>query len=527
MSEPSAVFTYQARLELTPLESGLLDAYAGLYGQVERSLFAAMRAGLAPAELKPPFQKKFGITARQFNAAAIGLKGKIASVKERRPQLIDEARRRIAKAGKALAKLEKKAPGSSKLHHKKRRLETLKARLAALEKDQAEGVARICFGGKKLFNAQFNLEAAGYGSHEEWLGDWQAARSGQFFVIGSKGETGGCQGCTATKQGDGLLTLRLRLPDALASGPNGKYLVLPGVRLPYGLGNIEAALDAGTAISYRFLKDGKGWRVFATAAAQPPPGATHRLAGAVGIDVNDGHMDVAEVDRFGNLTGVARIDCPVYGKTPCQAKAAIGDAAKQIVERAKAAGKPIVMEKLDFAKKKAELEAASPGAARGLSALAYARCGAMVRAAAFRSGVEVIEVNPAYTSVIGAVNHAQRHGISTHQGAAFAVARRGMGLSERPAVRRAAAPVRNGGHVTFDLPARNRSRHVWSFWSGARARLKAAHAAHFRSGRASGPPGPLPRHQPALGSTWILSAESRHANPAQHCSGQVLEDVPW
>ena len=53
--------------------------------------------------------------------------------------------------------------------------------------------------------------------------------------------------------------------------------------------------------------------------------------------------------------------------------------------------------------------------------------------AAFRAGVEVLEVHPAYTSTIGAVNHAARFGISIHQGAAIAIARRSLGLSERPA----------------------------------------------------------------------------------------------
>jgi len=46
--------------------------------------------------------------------------------------------------------------------------------------------------------------------------------------------------------------------------------------------------------------------------------------------------------------------------------------------------------------------------------------------------VEVIEVNPAYASTMGMVNFAHRYGISVHQGAAIAIARRSLGLSERP-----------------------------------------------------------------------------------------------
>ncbi len=81
--------------------------------------------------------------------------------------------------------------------------------------------------------------------------------------------------------------------------------------------------------------------------------------------------------------------------------------------------------------KKAQLETVNPAYARMLSALAYRDFDTMLRAAAFRAGIEVIAVNPAYTSTIGAVNHAARLGISVHLAAALAIARRGLGLSER------------------------------------------------------------------------------------------------
>src|SRR5690606_11652271 len=149
---------------------------------------------------------------------------------------------------------------------------------------------------------------------------------------------------------------------------------------------------------------------------------------------------------------------------------------------AREAGKPVVLERLDFAKKKAEIEGADPARARQLSSFACNKVISSVKAACHRVGVEVIEVNPAYTSVIGAVNHAQRRGVSVHQGAAIAIARRGLGLAERATVSRAYVPARSGGHVTFVLPVRNRAKHVWSHWSNVRKRLKAALAAHVQCG---------------------------------------------
>jgi hypothetical protein len=164
-----------------------------------------------------------------------------------------------------------------------------------------------------------------------------------------------------------------------------------------------------------------------------------------------------------------------------------------------------------------------------LSSLAYNKTGERLRAACFRRAVEVIPANPAYTSVMGAVNHAQQAGISVHQGAAMAIARRGLGLSERPTVRKGVAPARKGGHVTFDLPVRNRSKHVGSFWSNIRTRLTAAHVAHVRSGGSREPPAPLPLKTPVLSATWTLPASFRHANRPELCSLDVIgisKDVP-
>ena len=43
--------------------------------------------------------------------------------------------------------------------------------------------------------------------HEEWLADWKDARSNEFFVLGSRDETGGCQLCVASISDDGSLTV--------------------------------------------------------------------------------------------------------------------------------------------------------------------------------------------------------------------------------------------------------------------------------------------------------------------------------
>ena len=84
----SLVFTYQTRIHLQPPQNEALEAYAELYGKAERTLFAATQTGIDAMDLKQEYLRLFGITARQFNAIRIGLKGKIRSIEELRPQQI-------------------------------------------------------------------------------------------------------------------------------------------------------------------------------------------------------------------------------------------------------------------------------------------------------------------------------------------------------------------------------------------------------------------------------------------------------
>ena len=134
------------------------------------------------------------------------------------------------------------------MHQKKRRLADLKRRLGVLESDIASGKVRLCFGSKKLWRKQRHLEVNGYVSHAEWLSDWRDARGDEFFMLGSRDETGGCQLCVATLADDGTLTLRLRLPDCLA-GEHGKYLTISGVRFAHGQEQALAALQSNAEFS--------------------------------------------------------------------------------------------------------------------------------------------------------------------------------------------------------------------------------------------------------------------------------------
>lgn len=476
MSE--SIRTYQMRPELTEEQCGFLDAYASLYGRVERNLFARIQAGEGLNTLKRDFQKRFGITARQFNAVEAGLGGKINSIKERQPDLIDDLNRRIKRARQVLKRITK----PEVMHQKKRRLAILKQKLTELKQDKKDGIVRLCFGSRKLFNAQFHLEQNGYTSHKEWLSDWHAARNSQFFVLGSKDETAGCQSCVATVAEDGSISLRLRLPNAFPR----KHTVISGLWFAHGHEAVVAAIGRNLsnnkaqwqAISYRFVKDDKGWRIFVSVSLHELELFSDRRLGIMGVDINTGHLAITETDRFGNPIDFWRIPCCTYGKSFHQSRAIVSEAVKSLVAIASDRRKPIVIEELDFRKKKAAFEKEDRGYSRMLSSFAYRLIHTVIAARAFDAGIELLKESAAYTSVIGQEKFAGRYGISGHHAAALVIGRRVNGFSER---------LPSQLHVTLPLPVRNRGRHVWSRW--AVVCRKAKQRMQRTGGRASPDPG--------------------------------------
>ena len=523
------ISTYQTRLvQLPENTSAALDDCADLLSQVERKLFAQNQklgslSGKVLNQIKSLFLSMFGILARHFNSINFILQGKIDSYRSNLDRYINETKERIDINKKTIDKWSKKdvEPNNSakhlyKIHQKKRSLARLEKRLEQLKQDKANKRVSICFGSKKLFKAQFDLKANGYKNLEEWKLDWKKARSNQFFLVGSKDEIAGNQLCTARRE-NGKLTLRLRVPDALVS-KHGKYIEIKGVQFEYGQEIIEAALSDnearkvlkgmksvetklyGQAISYRFLRDEKGWRVFVSTARPFVSIKTLKHIGTIGIDLNANHIALVETDRFGNVIDTETLPLNTYGKSKGQSEALIGDAVKTIVERSENTLKPIVIEDLDFSKKRSILrENGSNRYARMLSSFVFSKFRDFLESRASRHGVRVYKVNPAFTSVIGRVKYASRYGLTVHHAAALVIARRLCRFSERaPSSCRneVLIPNNKGDHVTFSLPVRNRGKHVWSFWRRVSGKLKSVvHVAQVRAAiltdRSSQTQGPL------------------------------------
>ena len=453
-------FTSQTRLHITDQDLVFFRSYASYFAMVEHKLFKDIVKGdFLRKDLKREYLKKYNITARQFNSIWNDLDGKLESRKKCLQSQIKQLKESIKSKKKWLKKkekqlkkevdLKKRKDISFKIHNKKRKLQNQEDKLIRLLTDLQNKVQRFCFGGKKLFKKQFNLAENGYESIEDWKIDWQKARSKNIYLLGSSDETGGNQSCTLFNN-----ELRIRVPNQLVK-QYGKYYTI-SVTYSYGQKEINDALSNKNAITHRIiLKDEKVY-LHSTVKLLEVKKTTHhcKQLGIIGVDLNKDNVAICEVDRYGNYLNSRTLPTLVEEKSNEKTKAIYGDVVKEIVEKAKKLGKPIACEELDFQKKRSQLKEESKKYARMMSSFAYNTFYTILIRKAYREGVAVIPENPAYTSIIGKTKFMGRYGITPHESAAMAIARRAQRYKEKVPAHNACEPLVKMAH-----------QHVWKSWS--------------------------------------------------------------
>jgi IS605 OrfB family transposase len=138
----------------------------------------------------------------------------------------------------------------------------------------------------------------------------------------------------------------------------------------------------------------------------------------------------------------------------------MGDAVKKLVKLAYKYECPISVENLDFERKKATMKEEGVRYSRMLNNFAYGCFLDMLNSCGFKHGIEVIKVNPAFSSLIGLTKFMRTLGLSSDTAAALVLARRALRKKE-------GIPTSYARLVQVDS-----SRHVWSFWNALSKKLK-------------------------------------------------------
>ena len=157
---------------------------------------------------------------------------------------------------------------------------------------------------------------------------------------------------------------------------------------------------------------------------------TRNSYGVIGVDFNKGFVSVSEIDKYGNLINTFNIDYQ-YSKGN-QTTNDFQSIATKLKEYCLNTGKDLVIEKLNFTKKKDNLISKKGKKYNEmLSTLAYSKFDSIVTSKCAKNRIFLRKVNSAWTSWIAKQKYCPKMKLSIHSGASYVIARRGMFLKDK------------------------------------------------------------------------------------------------
>ncbi len=395
-----------------------------------------------------------GYMKRTVNSALRLMKGRMEALAELEKAQLKEREAKIAALGRKIAGIKDEIntlkgkvaahPNDKTLlqryRNKKKRLyswQQRKLRLRNGMRDRDNDIRRnnvLCFGGRKMFRAQYSLADNGYKTHGKWLNDFRKLRDRQIYYIGSAEETAGNQMCQLSyiPETDRFM-LKVRKERAFCSpgtGRNdpGNYLWLD-IDFKYRKDMLIKALKDRLPLSYTVTRKGGKWYVDVS-FRQICRIRTDAQNGCVAMDFNNGFIAITETDKYGNIVKAWNVPLIRHG-TGDRAKSEISEKLSRIVRYARDKDKAVAIEDLRFGRTKSQQTRKGKRTYnRMLHLLDYRRYKQMCRDCCATHGVMLKLVNPAYTSMIGRQKYAGARKLSVHSAAAYVIARRAQGFKD-------------------------------------------------------------------------------------------------
>ena len=196
----------------------------------------------------------------------------------------------------------------------------------------------------------------------------------------------------------------------------------------------DAMKDNVSPITVSVIRRDDRYYLFVTVAISYENSAivTRKEHGVIGIDFNKGFVNVCETDEKGNIVSIEKMKYP-FGKVGIT-KAELADVISKVSKKAVETGKSIVAEDLSFERTKRKAKKAVTSTEkermRTLHSLPYSRYAQILENITFNKRIELIKVNPAYTSKTAEQKFCVRMKLNIHNGAAYVIARRGMGIKD-------------------------------------------------------------------------------------------------
>ncbi|TCO68322.1 IS605 OrfB family transposase [Caldanaerobacter subterraneus] len=287
---------------------------------------------------------------------------------------------------------------------------------------------KVIFGGKKLFKKLQKRHINGK-AYEKLKIRWQEKRKGNLYSRGDKSKKGNLNTRMEINENGTFLRINVgerkyvyaRIQAGWKKNKN-KEEILQGIsksNIPY---SVELKLKNGSIYAYFTIEE------------EYPEIMIKKDKGVIGIDTNayPDNISWAETDEKGNLISYGSIPMPELASGNKNKREYFRwQYAHEIVKIAKEKGKAIVIEELEIKDKGKRGDFSGRKSRRIRHNFSYKSLLKKIKVLAKREGIEVIEVNPAYTSIIGMLKYAPQYMITKDVAAAYVIARKGLGLQEK------------------------------------------------------------------------------------------------
>ncbi len=297
---------------------------------------------------------------------------------------------------------------------------------------KGENPKKVIFGGRTLFEKLQKRHINGRAYRKLQL-EWQEKRKGNLYSRGDRSKKGNLN--TRIEIDGNSTKLRINVDER-------EYvyaIIRPGWEVKGGTYTdrnqlLQAIATSGEPYSVELkLKNSKIYAYFTVEEVFPKVKIT-RANGVIGIDTNayPKHLAWVETDSSGQFLSYGEIPMPELESGNFDKREYYRwQYAHMIVAMAKEKQKAIVIENLDIKDRGRRGDFSGRKSRRIRHYFGYRSLLEKVKLLAKREGIEVIEADPAYTSIIGMLKYAPQFMVSKDVAAAYVIARRGLGLKER------------------------------------------------------------------------------------------------
>lgn len=428
VNKPADMITVPGRIYPDQGAQERLVPFMRRFQAAKRTAYQALRRGKEPGEIVRDLYDKFFSNARWCQWAVEDAKATIESQKEQVKIHVSDLEAKIGKSEEKLERTKDKLRRQGILA----RLDKLCGKLGYWKSFLERGeVPPAVFGGKR----NLLLLQKGKLSKEEW----RELRSNAFYSVGQANQKGleGQYGNANTEvvfdEAAGAFRLNVYVPPE-AENKDGRKRekedwVTASLEIPSRYRNMLLQhLAKGKAYTVRVVrKDGRFDCFISFSLGDDAP--VNKDLPIAGIDLNPDVVAVTVALPDGNFCASRCFQCPELVYVSHEKREWIaGNLAKDIAEWLSGLGiKQVGLEELDFAQDHDTNRLFNRITHNFCKKLLFNRIVVALR----KRGIAVFTVSARFTSLIGYFKYSEAYGLSTHQAAAFVIARRALGFAER------------------------------------------------------------------------------------------------